>query len=398
MRFFKELWPLLQVIAVRFVRERFTYAASALTFTTLLAIVPLMAVVISVLSAFPVFHALSTELQQFVFQNFIPAAGQVVQQYLNSFIQQTGKLSAVGTVILIVTSIMMMLTIEHALNDIWKIDRRRYSIAAIVRYWAVLSLVPIMIGLTLMAMSYVVSLPLVTGAAATLGMKSVLLSAIPFILTVLALTLLYVEVPNCKVPTRYGLIGAIIATTLFELAKKGFVMYLTHFPTYKIIYGALATIPIFFIWVYLSWVIILFGALVSNVLTNRRYVKGADGVDGFTLAFLWLGFLWKAQQEGKGLKLSELYKALPGNYQVDPLRLLTRLINANFITVMQGDRYMLMRDFHTVTLKDLYEALPYKLPTVNGCAKYYSERLCKLFASSNQVLGEHIKVPLSELF
>lgn len=398
MRFLVELWQTLEVIGIRFVRERFTYAASALTFTTLLAIVPLLAVIITIFSAFPVFHSLSAEVQQFVFQNFIPASGKVVQTYIQNFIVQTGKLSIVGTLFLVVTAIMMMLTIEHALNDIWNIEGRRYNFAAIIRYWAVLSLAPIIIGLSLMAISYVVSLPLITGAATTLGVKSILLDSVPFILTAFALCLLYIVVPNCKVPFLYGFAGAIIAAGLFELAKKLFVLYLIHFPTYRVIYGAFATIPIFFIWVYFSWVIILFGALISNVLTNRRYIKMRSGIDGFTLAFIWLGVLWEAQKKGKGLRLKELYNALPGNYQVDAFKLINLLRDKEFVTLVGGDRYILTRDFASIKLSDLYKLLPWKLPEVNGCANYYSEKLCQVLREANHALSNNLDVPLNELF
>ncbi len=398
-RFFNNLWEILQVIGVRFVKERFTYSASALTVTTLLAIVPLLAVIITVLSFFPAFHNVGAELQQFIFQNFIPASGKVIQQYIQVFIAQASNLSISGTIFLIVTAIMMMLTIERALNDVWKIRRRRYSFAAMLRYWAVLSLAPIMIGLSLMGTSYVVSLPIVTGTAISFGIHRILYGTFPFLVTVFVLTLLYTVVPNRKVPIRYAIIGALTATILFDLAKKSFVLYLTHFPTYRVIYGALATIPIFIVWIYFSWVIVLFGALISNVLTMHRYVKKEAGIDGFTHAFLWLGFLWEAQKKGKGLRLKDLYDALPGRYRVDAFKILTYLKAQNFVTVVGGgDKYMLSRDFSSITLAEFYRELPWKLSEADHDSSYFSKKMRHALNAANKTLDHDLNVPLSELF
>lgn len=270
MQFLKNLWKILRSIGIRFVKERFTYSASALTVTTLLAIVPLMAVVFSIFSFFPAFQHIGDQVQQFVFQNFIPASGKIIQQYLLIFISQATRLPTTGIIILTVTAVMMMLTIEHALNDVWKVERQQYTFLSMLRYWAVLSLVPILIALSLMVTSYIISLPILAVSKMTLEMHQFLYGALPFLITVFILTLLYTVVPDRKVPIECGFAGAFIATILFELAKKGFVLYLTHFPTYQLIYGALASIPIFIVWIYLSWVIVLFGALISNVLTVQR--------------------------------------------------------------------------------------------------------------------------------
>ncbi len=398
MRFFKNMWEVLKSIGVRFVKERFTYSASALTVTTLMAIVPLMAVVFSIFSFFPAFHHVGDQIQQFIFQNFIPASGKVIQQYIQMFITQATRLPTTGVIVLAVTAIMMMLTIERALNDVWKIERRQYTFSSMIRYWAVLSLAPIMIALSLMATSYVISLPIVTGSAITIGMHQFLYGAFPFLVTVFVLTLLYTVVPNRKVPTWCGFVGAIIATVLFDLAKKGFVLYLTHFPTYKMIYGALASIPIFIVWIYLSWVIVLFGALISYVLTVQRYFKKKSGIDGFAHALLWLGFLWTAQKEGKGLKLKELYNALPGNYRVDAYKLLSYLREKKFIIKTRGDRYMLVRDFSSVTLAEFYREMPWKLSEVDDGSDYFSHQMQKTLNAANKALQHDLDVPLSELF
>jgi membrane protein len=265
-------WFFLKTIVRRFLHDRFAFSASALTFTTLLALVPLITVCVSILSAFPVFKAFGDNIQQLIFQNFIPASGEMIQHYLQEFVAQTGKLSFIGTVALIVAAILMMLTAEDALNDVWHVARRPFSASSFLRYWAVLSLAPIIIGFGIAAVSYVVSSPLVMVPAVSLGVYHGLMQMVPVILTCVGFSLLYILVPSCEVPVRYGVVGAIVATILFELAKKAFVIYVKNFPTYQLIYGALSAIPIFLIWIYCLWLIILLGALISNVLTTRSYL------------------------------------------------------------------------------------------------------------------------------
>lgn len=398
MRFFKNLWEILRSIGIRFVKERFTYSASALTVTTLLAIVPLMAVVFSIFSFFPAFHNIGDQIQQFIFQNFIPASGKIIQQYIQVFITQATRLPTTGVIVLAVTAVMMMLTIERALNDVWKVERRQYTFSSILRYWAVLSLAPILIALSLMVTSYIISLPILTGSTITLEMHQFLYSALPFLVTIFVLTLLYTVVPNRKVPIGCGFTGAFIAAILFELAKKGFVLYLTHFPTYRLIYGALASIPIFIVWIYLSWVIVLFGALISNVLTMRHYLKQKAGIDGFSHALLWLGFLWNAQKTSRGLKLKELYNAFPGNYQVDAYKLLGYMLEKHFIMRVRGDRYMLARDFSSITLAEFYRELPWKLTAVDEDSKYFSQKMKDVLNAANKTLQNNLNLSLSELF
>jgi len=393
----KQLREISQIIAVRFFRDRFAYAASALTFTTLLALVPLLSISLSVLTVFPVFNSMSANIQAFIFENFIPASGHVVQKYLQAFITQATHLSFVGILFLIVMAVAMMLTIEHALNDVWKVQHTRNGMSAWVRYWAVLSLVPIFISIAIAAVTYFFSLPFFVSAASGLGIKAIILRFLPFIFTVVAFSILYIVVPNCKVPFWYGFIGALISAFLFEVAKKGFVIYITSFPTYRLIYGAFATIPIFLIWIYLSWVIVLFGALVSNVLATHRFVKTGESIDGFTHAFVWLGYLWRAQQKGETVSVYKLRYLLPGKYQIEVRQMLDWLLEKRLIHMIENNQYMLSRDFSQMTLSDLYRALPWKLPEQEASI-LFSQKMNELLKTAHQSLHNILQVPLSELY
>lgn len=254
----------------RFIQDRFTYAASALTFTTLLALVPMMSVSIAIFSVLPISQQVTVQVEQFIFANFVPATGEIVMKYLQYFVNQTAKLSFYNTVFLAVTAFLTIITVEQTLNDVWKVPYRRHGVLAYVRYLAIMVLAPVLFVLSVAATTYILSLPLVKGAAQMVGLQSTIIAAIPFLMSVIGLTAAYTILPNCKVPFRDGFIGAVSASFIFEIAKQIFMLYLLHFPTYQLLYGAFAAVPLFLIWVYFSWVIILFGALVTNVLGGHR--------------------------------------------------------------------------------------------------------------------------------
>jgi membrane protein len=251
----------------RFFQEGIPMQAAALAFITLLSIVPLMTVSFSILAAFPVFKGLGNRIQEFIFSNFVASVAQVVQQQLQTFINQTKTLSVPGTFFLLITAILVIFALEYAFNKIWRVQKRRNLIQALVMYWAVLTLTPVLIGTGFLISSYLISSPFVSVIIKP-GTREIILTVSPYVFTFLAFTLLYVVIPNCKVRIWHAAIGAIVATLLFELAKYGFTFYIINFPVYRLIYGALAIIPIFLIWLYLSWVVILFGALVSHSVST----------------------------------------------------------------------------------------------------------------------------------
>ena len=256
----------------RFVEDGCAHRAAALAYTSLLSLVPLLTVSFAVLAAFPVYQNVGDKIQDFIFQNFVVSSANVVQQHIQAFMTKATQLSATGSFFLLVTAILLIFNIEQAFNSIWRVKHRRKGVSAFLSYWAVLTLMPILIGVGFAVTSYLASVPFITGAAESLGLKKPLLAMLPYLLTLFAFTLLYITVPNCKVRIRYAFVGGLLATLLFELAKAGFAAYITHFPTYKLLYGALAALPIFLVWVYVSWLIILFGAEVNCILERKLYL------------------------------------------------------------------------------------------------------------------------------
>lgn len=261
-------------IIKHFIDDDGLYLASALTVTSLLAIVPLMSVSLTAVSAFPIFQDFIAPMQDFIFANFVPGTSKIIQSYLQEFVSHAEKLSVLGTAFLVVSAVLMMFTIEQAMNRIWHVKVGRPGLAAFFFYWAILLLIPVFMGLSLLLSSYLASLPFLSGSVVGFLIKQVhLLSWLPFFLSIVIFTLLYVVIPNCPVKFSHGLVGAIVAAVLFLALKAGFTFYLRYFHTYELLYGAFAIIPVFFLWVYWVWSIVLLGAEVSYALGKTEFVK-----------------------------------------------------------------------------------------------------------------------------
>ena len=254
----------------RFGEDRCSRSAGALSFTSLLSLVPLTAVVFGMLSIFPVFQLWMGAIQDFVYGNFVPSSGEVVQKYLEEFSKQAGRLTAFGLLFVIVTAIMMMATIEQTFNDIWRVRQPRKLLQRFLTYWTILTLGPFLIGVSLSLTSQLFSLQMFSDRGVFSGLRGTALQVLPMIFEMLTFFLLYTLVPNAPIKLRHALVGATCAALLFELAKYSFAYYVTNVPTYQTIYGAVAVLPIFQVWIYLSWLVILLGAVVTAQLNDRQ--------------------------------------------------------------------------------------------------------------------------------
>lgn len=255
----------LRFLVKRSGENRLQVTSGYLAYMSLLSLVPLLAVVLSIFSAFPGFTGLKSQIEQFVYTNFVPTAGDVVQQYLGEFVDNASKMTAFGVVFLAVVALALISAIDKALNQIWRIKQRRRLVYSFSMYWMILTLGPILIGASIATTSYLVSMELIS----QVGLDTVVpmfVAKLPFFLSVLAFVMIYALVPNTQVRLHHALAGAVVAALLFEAGKKGFAWYITTFPSYEAIYGALAVIPILFVWVYLSWMILLLGAEVTASL------------------------------------------------------------------------------------------------------------------------------------
>lgn len=343
----------------RYQQDQCLQTAGSLTFTTLLALVPFLTIMLMIIAAFPVFNDLSNQFKIFLLTNLVPSfAGKIITVYMRQFSENASRLTAMGIASLLVTALLMILTIERAFNEIWRVKEPRPLFRRVVMYWAAMTLGPFLLGGSLSLTSwflaesadYVHYLPFI-------GRQ--LLDSVPWLLSVLAFSLLYYAVPNCNVPWRHALVGGAIAAVLFELVKKGFAMYIKAFGSYKMVYGAFASIPIFLLWVYVVWSTILFGAVLTATLSywnhgawRRRQVAGRDFFSAVRLLLL----LAEAQQRGEVEDVLQLQRNM--HCGLDQLTsLLQTLHRAKLVERTVDGEWLLRKSPEQIPLSELYHLL-----------------------------------------
>ncbi|CAM9334603.1 unnamed protein product, partial [Phaeothamnion confervicola] len=255
-------------VARRVDQDRLFQVAGGLTFTTLLSLVPLLAIVLSISAAFPVFDQWLESLQHFMVRNFLPdSARRMIGHQLSEFTENAAQLTAIGVLFLGVTSLSLILGIDETFNSLFRVSQQRRPAHRLGLYVGVLVLAPLLIGASVSMTTWLVgqSLGLIGGSR---SVSAGMLRFVPYAFTCVALMLVYLLLPNRKVVFRHALAGGLFAGLAFEVAKQGFALYISYFPTYTMIYGAFAAIPIFLLWVYISWLVVLLGATITAVLPD----------------------------------------------------------------------------------------------------------------------------------
>jgi membrane protein len=318
-----QTWPWVETgrtLRERFREDHLGLTASSLTFTTLIALVPLVAVMLAVFSAFPMFGSFQGALEKYFLQALVPdSIAKPVLAALTQFAAKAARLGALGLVVLVLTALALMLTIDRALNAIWRVRRPRSIAQRVLVYWAALTLGPLLLGISLSLTA--TALTASKGVIGALpGGVGLLLNVIEFALLAAGMAGLYHYVPNTDVRWRHAIAGGVFVAAGVELAKRGLAWYVGAMPTYSTVYGAFATVPILLLWIYVGWVIVLWGAVIaayapslSMHITRRPITPGHR----FTLALAVLGQLAGARQSiQRGLTLAELAAAL----STDPLQ------------------------------------------------------------------------------
>ncbi len=375
-----------KVLYQRFLEHRGISSAAALTYTTLFAVVPLMTVTFSVISAIPFFHGMGGQIQTFIFSNFVPSTGATVQEYLQGFSLQARHLTWVGVLVLAVTAFMMLLNIEHAFNVIWRIRQPRRGVAGFMLYWAILSLGPLLLGAGFAISTYIASFSLFSGPHPVPG-AATLLGMMPLMCSVAAFTLIYATVPNTRVPIAHALIGGLFTATLFEAAKQLFGVYVGLFPSYQLIYGAFAAVPLFLLWIYMSWLIILFGAELVCSLSFSRPSRQRRLPKVLTLLGI-LRVMLERQRVGQGVSVTQLGNAGWPLADDEWLDLIDFLEGEKLVCRTGADQWMLSRDLSYYSLTSLLQRSPWPLPGPQQLPEQLSEPWYPAVRSALAVLHE----------
>ena len=353
----ESIWAFLKLLRRQFVEDGCPSAAAALTYTTLFAIVPIMTVMFAVIASIPALNERGMVIQKWAFEYFVPSAGNQILGYLATFTQQATNLTGPGVVMLVVTSVLMLRTIEQALNRIWRLPHARKGMVSMMTYWAVLSLGPLLLGAGMGISSYLTSVSLISDTVAYFGGIRAWLSVLPFFFTFAMLALLYIVVPNTSVPIRQGLLGAAVAALLFELAKAAFAQFIKHAPNYQVVYGAFAAVPLFLLWIYISWILVLLGAELVRTLVvfqeHRRKVPRTQALLRLLQVF------WDRQRHGRVLRSNEVRQVMhdSGVTHWDEFRNL--LQDCKLIKRTEEGGYVLTRDLRRLTLAQLLAMVPW---------------------------------------
>lgn len=283
----RDLWRFMQR---RLSEEQVPQVAGSLTFTTVLAVVPVMTIAFAIFTTFPLFNTFRDALEAYFVQSLMPrGVTNTILDNLSLFAAKANRLSAVGAVTLVLTAIMMFAIVDRSLNRIWRVKTPRSFTQSLIVYWAIMTLGPLLIGASLSFTT------LVSPVASTLAQQLPWLGTVAAIfISLLLMTmffgLLYLIVPNRLVDWHDALIGGLVAAIAFEMTNRGFAFFITKFPSYRVIYGALAAVPIFLVWVYLFWLITLLGAVLAvalPVVKHERWwhkpVPGGEFIDAMSV-------------------------------------------------------------------------------------------------------------------
>ena len=396
----------LHYLVQRFNRDGCRQSAAALTYMSLFAVVPMLTLMYSMFSLVPAFNEVGSQVEAFIFSKFLPSSGQEISQYLTEFSSQARKLSAAGVVILMVTSFLMLANIEKTFNHIWATTGGRKGLAGFLVYWAILSLGPLLLAAGMMMKTYLVSFQLIVDEVDSLGVSAILFSYLPWLLTWLAFTLLYIAVPNCKVRTSYAIFGGLVTTALFETAKTLFGLLVAH-SSYTSVYGAFAVIPLFLLWIYLLWVLILVGAELVRSLETFRYQGRGSAMPDLLAVVIILWQCWRRQQKCQTLSDSAMHRlgSVVGLDAEHWRRLRNMLLEKCVLEKTAKGQYVLIRDPSNISLNDVVgwlggnflsstDAMSEKLAVGHPWYAEYN----RLIGDNRQVIEHNMSVDLQTLF
>jgi len=334
--------------------------AAALTYTTLFAIVPLLTVTFNMFALVPAFQGAAEQVQSVILENVVPSSSKEIETYLAGFISQARKLTFVGFVFLAVTSFLLLRNIDRTLNQFWSASQSRKGLTVFLTYWTVLSLGPLLLGVALGINAYLVSLTILVEKVDVIGLLPSLLEYSSYGLSILAFTCIYYVVPNVPIKIKHAIIGGVFTASVIELAQSSFSLVVGG-GSYQNIYGAFAFLPLFFLWIYLTWMIILVGAQIVRGLGVFNFREESQ-FSNVVVCFKILEFLWLKHQQGLALTEDELLDEhwMFGRYLLDGTQweaLRHHLLESGLIETNGEKQYFLKKDLAQVSLLELLDVV-----------------------------------------
>lgn len=399
----RRLREFLAAVWVRAWRDEIPTRAASLTFTTLLALVPIGVLAFGVLNSFPGFHEGLNALSAIIVRHLIPVSRKTVLQYLTEFGAHASQLSAWGLLWVVGLVTVILWEIDSALNRIWHSHRRRSILSTLVGYWALVTLGPLFVGVGFTTTSFLFTkYQALVSFSQWLGWIGMWL--LPLSIETAGFALLFLVAPRSYVRARHALVGGLLTMILFELSKRVFAAYVAQVHNYELVYGGLAVIPLFMVWVYIAWVIVLLGAEMTYCLGARCHRSGmsdAEAERSVRLALRLLGHLWTAHSLGKGLRAERL-QALERDYSAAAIQaMLERLERLHLVAPMAGgNAWLLGRDLDRYTLHDLYRNARLSLHAdwpAGGGGDRWDRTLAAALEAADATLEARLATPLTVL-
>lgn len=379
--------------------------AASLTYTTLLSIVPMLTVLLMILSSVPALASVRAQIYELIYSNLLPQSSQQVSEYINSFAEKSTNLTAIGVMILFVTTIVTLTTIERAFNQIWRVEDRSGGIKSMLRYWTIVTMGPLVLGTAFIVSSTVQSLSFLNQQVAGYGIDwSFWVQGVSIAITTAGFIGMYWFIPKAHVPIKSAAIAGIIVSIVFELLKYVFGAVMTNFTSYEAIYGAFAALPIFLLWIYLSWNLILLGVEISYTLTIFETEEVHPRHPLLSLLDM-LNLVYANHLQGEAINEQELRDVLGRKELPKWYTYINYLKDSNLIAMTENDEYVLKKDLSRMTLWDFYRTLPYPLPIKKELDELKADHqdtwlgaLVNRLVTTEACAREQLSVPLAAIF
>lgn len=382
-------------LAKRSLDDNLLQAAGALAFTTAFAIVPLSLVVFKLLNALPGFTEWSVKLSEYVFSNFVPSAARSVEARLLLFIRESTSLTVAGVVALVVSLLVTLNSIEGTFNRIWRVQSARPQLSRFLVYWTVLTLGSVFAAASLALSTRFFALSLFQTRAGDI-LANLMLGLTPVAIELGIFMLLYRVVPHRTVHWRHAFSGALLATLIFEVLKWVMGAYLSRFGNYAALYGAISAVPIFLLWVYLSWLSVLLGASFAASVSAFRYQPAAirlpQGFEMYGLLRLLARFE-QSRSHGRGLHSDDIRELEPSLTDALVQQMLAQLGEINVVRRGEGGEWLLARDLDELTMAELYEACHLRIPVAEAHLPCRGDEIGEKVTAAI----DELRVPLREL-